>query len=441
MAPKNVEKTTGTKRPRGKAASTSATPVTPNRFPTPVHSARFKKMAQYKTWHEKTFDIHPDGEHCDLLYIFTDRKWHKILFPTTEINTDLVKEFYCNATPDASPTTLADAFSWTSYVRGKQIPFDRDSINEFLGNPLVLPPSEDPTVPPLCTSAKRNAQGNWTYEQIEQDIMNKGRFFMKNDKGEIRHALTKEMNAKACLVFQFLVHNALPRAHTSDAPKAVLPLIQCIMNKVKVDIARIIVNELKAVALKVATGAKKVALFYPGLIMALLKAHGVLITGPFDEDIEGTITDTSIRTWEKREQRCSQSHFDDDEGGPSEGPGSFDFSGLQTFMLEQQMHNQYVRDQNSFLMDQNEAIWRSNMGIHQDLYNAHMYPGNADYPVMTPDQYQSYVHWPEGRPGPYVGVADAVDDEATPEPENAGGEDDDVEEDLEMDDADADDDQ
>jgi hypothetical protein len=219
-----------------------------------------------------------------------------------------------------------------------------DSINDFLDNPLDFEPSPDPTVPTLCTYAKKNAQGSWTYQQIERDIMNKGRYFVKNDKGEIKHALTKEMNAKACLVFQFLVHNALPGAHTSDAPKAVLPLIWCIMKGVQVDIARIIANEMKGVALKVATGAKKVALFYPGLIMALLKAHGVTIFGPFDEDIEGTITDTSIRTWEKREQRCTQYHFSDDEGGPSEGTGSFDFSGLQTFMLEQQMHNQYVRD-------------------------------------------------------------------------------------------------
>ena len=100
------------------------------------------------------------------------------------------------------------------------------------------------------------------------------------------------------------------------------------------------------------------------------------------------------------------------------------------------MHNQYVRDQNSFIMDQNEAIWRSNMGIHQDLYNAHMYPGNAEYPVMSPDQYQNFVHWPEGRPGPYVGVADAVDDEATPDDDGVDGED--LHEDLEMDDSDDD---
>jgi hypothetical protein len=439
MAPKNVEKTTGTKRPRGKGASSSAAPAIPNRFPTPAHSARFKKMAQYKTWHEKTFDIHPSGEHADMLHIFTGRKWTKLLVPATEINTDLIREFYCNAVPDASPATFAETFSWTSYVRGKQIPFDRDAINDFLENALNLEPSEDPTMPTLCTYAKRNAQGNWKYQQIERDIMNKGRLFVKNDKGEIRHALTKEMTATARLIFQFLVHNALPRAHTSDAPKAVLPLIWCIMKEVPVDIARIIANEMKAVALKVATGAKKVALFYPGLIMGLLKAYGVPISGPYDEDIEGVITDTHIRTWEKTEQRAAQYHFSDDEGGPSEAAGSFDFSGLQTFMLEQQMHNQYVRDQNSFLMDQNEAIWRSNMGIHQDLYNAHMHPGNAEYPVMTPEQYQAYVHWPEGRPNPYVGVADAVDDEATPDDAGVVGDDDDVYQDLDMDDAGEDD--
>jgi hypothetical protein len=78
-------------------------------------------------------------------------------------------------------------------------------------------------------------------------------------------------------------------------------------------------------------------------------------------------------------------------------------------------------------MDQNEAIYRSTMGIHQDLYNAHMYPGNPNYPVMTPEMYQTYVHWPEGRPGPYV--AAEVNDEATNDDAGVG----DV--DLDMDDA------
>ena len=58
---------------------------------------------------------------------------------------------------------------------------------------------------------------------------------------------------------------------------------------------------------------------------------------------------------------------------------------------------------------------------------------------MTPEQYQAYVHWPEGRPNPYVGVADAVDDEATPDDAGVMGDDDDVYQDLDMDDAGEDD--
>jgi hypothetical protein len=77
------------------------------------------------------------------------------------------------------------------------------------------------------------------------------------------------------------------------------------MKGVQVDIARIIANEMKQVALKCATGSNKVALIFPGLIMGMLKANGVAICGPFDEDIEGSINDTAIFTWEKREQRAA----------------------------------------------------------------------------------------------------------------------------------------
>jgi hypothetical protein len=257
-------------------------------------------MGKYKTWHEKTFDIHPDGLHQEMLHMFAERKWNKLLVPYTEINTDLVKEIYCNSLPDSSPTTLADTFSFTTFVRGKQIPFDRDVINDFLYNAMELETSPDPTVPTLCAYGKRNAKGNWKFEQIERDIMLKGRNFIRNAKGETRHALYPDMNAKASVVFQFLVHNAKPRTHTSDAPKAVLPLVWCIMNEVQVDIARIISNEMKQVGLKCATGSKKVVLIFPGLIMGLLKANGVTITGPIDEDIEHPIDDTFIHSLVKR---------------------------------------------------------------------------------------------------------------------------------------------
>jgi len=106
-------------------------------------------MDKYKIWPEKVFDIHPDGHHYRLLQMFTSRKWTKLISPYTNINHDLLKEFYANAVADASHTTMADTFSFTTFVRGKIICFYRDAINDFLGNPLTLPESEEPTVPTL----------------------------------------------------------------------------------------------------------------------------------------------------------------------------------------------------------------------------------------------------------------------------------------------------
>lgn len=133
--PKNPPKT-GTKRPRGKFGSTSSAPQ-PNdrhRFPTPSHCTRFVKIAKYKTWHEKVFEINSDSQHQDMLHMFLEHGWTELLKPYTKININLLKEFYYNVVPDSSPTTMAGSFSFTTHVRGKTIHFDRDAINDFLGN-------------------------------------------------------------------------------------------------------------------------------------------------------------------------------------------------------------------------------------------------------------------------------------------------------------------
>jgi hypothetical protein len=167
------------------------------------------------------------------------------------------------------------------------------------------------------------------------------------------------MNAKSSVVFHLLIRNVVPRSHTSDAPKSLLPLMWCIMNEVQVDIARLIANKLKEVTLNLVTGAKGI-LPFPALIMGLLRENDVVIT-PTDTEIENPIDDTFISGFVKREERAAQYHFSDDEQGPSTGP--FDMTVFQNFMQEQNRHNQYVKDQNSYLMDQNEAIYRSNRGI------------------------------------------------------------------------------
>jgi len=72
------------------------------------------------------------GEVNELQLELIRRGWERLgSYPST-FSVTLVKEFYVNAkvTTSTTPTFL-------SYVRGKRVPFDADTINEFLGTQLA----------------------------------------------------------------------------------------------------------------------------------------------------------------------------------------------------------------------------------------------------------------------------------------------------------------
>jgi len=127
------------------------------RFTSNKHYDRFLKLTK-GTWHDKVFRVDPSGPYDYLLQMFTDRKWDKLLSPPTLIDPNIVKEFYANAMPVCDQRDMDAQFSHTTFVRGKTIVFDRDTINDYLGNPLTLPPSEDPTVPTLCEYGRKEEE-------------------------------------------------------------------------------------------------------------------------------------------------------------------------------------------------------------------------------------------------------------------------------------------
>nr|ABN07932.1 hypothetical protein MtrDRAFT_AC151524g44v2 [Medicago truncatula] len=66
--------------------------------------------------------------------MLTDRKWDELLSPPTLIDPDIVKEFNANVVPECDKMDMDAQFSYTTYVRGQTILFDRDTINAYLGN-------------------------------------------------------------------------------------------------------------------------------------------------------------------------------------------------------------------------------------------------------------------------------------------------------------------
>nr|ABN07931.1 hypothetical protein MtrDRAFT_AC151524g15v2 [Medicago truncatula] len=164
--------------------------------------------------------------------MLTDRKWDKLLSPPTLIDPDIVKEFYANAMP-------------------------KYTINAYLGNPLTLPPPEDPTIHTLCEYGRKEEK-EWDHDEIVNDILFPG------------------------------------KSHVSTTPKAVTHLIWHICKGGEVNVARIIFRELKHVALSGLTH-KATKLSFLGFIMGLVQSQSVQIVGPFSETLVGSMDDKFLK--------------------------------------------------------------------------------------------------------------------------------------------------
>ncbi|MCI32151.1 hypothetical protein A2U01_0053363, partial [Trifolium medium] len=132
MAPKKAP--APKKQKTAASSSRAAPPFDAERFLGPVQLERYQALQNRKLWPEKKFDIIPDGEYRSFVEAIDYHKWGKLLDPPHPINDDFVREFYTNAT-QLDPT---EPFSFTTMVRGRTIHFDRDAINDYLGNPYTL---------------------------------------------------------------------------------------------------------------------------------------------------------------------------------------------------------------------------------------------------------------------------------------------------------------
>ena len=179
-------------------------------------------------------------------------------------------------------------------MRGVTIHFDRDTINEYLGNHFDLPPGEDAIVPVHCDYGERAATGNWPPDRIEREIFLPGRQYVPSKAGNRNIAAFADMTVRAAVVFKFLVHNVWPKSHVTMATKVVTPLIWHICRGGEVDVARIVSEELRHMTLSGVT-RPETRITFPGFVMGLLQAKGVQIPMPSHEQLTSQIDDKYIQ--------------------------------------------------------------------------------------------------------------------------------------------------
>jgi hypothetical protein len=139
MAPK--EPTNTGKRKKGEISAPPQPPRNQNfdatRFKTRYHHDRYIELLDNSMWSERVFNISPVGPYKEFAKLFRDQGWDILCNPITDLNAELVREFYANAIPEQPHT---DFFTYETFMCGRTISFDRDAINNYLGNPFQIPP-------------------------------------------------------------------------------------------------------------------------------------------------------------------------------------------------------------------------------------------------------------------------------------------------------------
>ena len=231
-------------------------------FLTKDNEDRFQVVMQRKLVAERKVILKP-GEVNEFQLELIRRGWERLgSYPST-FSVTLVKEFYANAkvTTSATPTFLSSTPTFLSYVRGKRVSFDADTINEFLGTQLA----DDME----CQFSVLDDEGVAPRELI-QALCLEGEGFHRGtiQRGSL-HPLARFWSA-------FVHANISPCSHVSDLTEGRATILYTIVTSRVMDVGQFIANEIH----RCANTVGKAALGHRSLITHLCSLTGVDIFVP-----------------------------------------------------------------------------------------------------------------------------------------------------------------
>ena len=140
---------------------------------------------------------------------------------------EVVLEFYANAWP--TKEGVRDIRSW---VRGQWIPFDADTLSQFLGDPLVLEEGQE------CEfSQRRNRADGFDEKAVAQLLCTPGQDFTRTAAGRRVRIMGTSMTTLTQMWMTLLLSNVLPSDHNSDLHLPKCQLVYAILTQMSVHVA------------------------------------------------------------------------------------------------------------------------------------------------------------------------------------------------------------
>ncbi|KAG5012654.1 hypothetical protein JHK82_024800 [Glycine max] len=234
----------------------------PTKFRTVTHEQRYETEIKMRNFiPEKNFKLKP-GEYDEIQKVITWRKWEKLCSFAQNFHPQIVREFYANAYGIEGDTTPLH----TSWVRGKMVSYEEETINSFFGTQAAAD----------C-SYKAGGDLVKDYGEMKKLLARPGAIWI-GKKVKPRCLRSIDLYPVVHAWSSWMHHTVLPCANESNVTVVRSQfLIATILNE-PLDIGRIISSDIHQVA---QTNKPKATLSHPSLICFLCERAGVGI--PWDE--------------------------------------------------------------------------------------------------------------------------------------------------------------
>ncbi|KAL5069226.1 hypothetical protein RYX36_020113 [Vicia faba] len=229
----------------------------------PLKQAQLYSLVERQVWPEKIFTLNSQGDYRYFVDDMEKRKWGVLLTLLTELNFDIIRDFYANA------MSIEDVrYSYCSFVRRRVVSFDRTSVSQYLNHPLTPQRGE------LCSYQKRVESKKWRLDLVGDTLdLTPNHGFSLNASNQHVHFNRRDMNTKVQLYATLLLYNIKPRSHTSTIPIDTYFLLYYMIKGWKIDVAQVISNEIQKIAINGYSHGNKtpITLGFPSLITGLCR--------------------------------------------------------------------------------------------------------------------------------------------------------------------------
>jgi len=270
MAPKTVKRTQKGSTSHAEGKQPMVEPSRHKLFRDDFRKERYEAIKHWTIFAERQVQLQ-EGEYSKFAEELTRRKWGQLAMPVDKYDPDVVLEFYANAWPVKEGDT-----NLRSKVRGKWIPYDRNTINDFLGNPLQLDQDE------LCTYGMLKRGTNFTSlsnTETSDLLCIPGRTYETNNNGKPLRIIRSSMTTLTQIWTSLLLSNVIPNKHNSNLSMAKCHIVFCLLKQYDVDVATLISESIHHFVLQQGgtNPLHQKGLGFPSLITSLCAANGIQV--------------------------------------------------------------------------------------------------------------------------------------------------------------------